>query len=43
MYESSKVWCVLFVLFDRSPEWSKVSESQRKSLGIVNEDDGEFW
>ncbi|XP_071484579.1 calpain-5-like [Diadema antillarum] len=28
---------------DGSPEWQKVSESQRKSLGIVNEDDGEFW
>lgn len=28
---------------DGSPEWSNISESQRKSIGIVNEDDGEFW
>lgn len=28
---------------DGSEEWNKVSESQRKSLGITFEDDGEFW
>ncbi|XP_038050798.1 calpain-5-like [Patiria miniata] len=28
---------------DGSPEWQKVSESQRKSLGITFDDDGEFW
>ncbi|XP_072166356.1 calpain-5-like [Diadema setosum] len=28
---------------DGSLEWQKVSECERKSLGIVNEDDGEFW
>ncbi|XP_022098028.1 calpain-5-like [Acanthaster planci] len=28
---------------DGSPEWNKVSDSQRKSLGITFDDDGEFW
>ena len=27
----------------RSEEWSKVSESQKKDLGITIDDNGEFW
>ncbi|XP_050718948.1 calpain-5-like isoform X4 [Eriocheir sinensis] len=28
---------------DGSPEWSKVSASERQKLGLTFEDDGEFW
>ncbi|XP_069981344.1 calpain-5-like isoform X3 [Penaeus vannamei] len=28
---------------DGSPEWSKVSASEREKLGLTFEDDGEFW
>ncbi|KAK5617791.1 hypothetical protein CRENBAI_026858 [Crenichthys baileyi] len=28
---------------DSSEEWSKVSDTERKQLGITVEDDGEFW
>ncbi|NXG23876.1 CAN5 protein, partial [Grallaria varia] len=28
---------------DNSEEWNKVSESERKSLGLTLENDGEFW
>ncbi|XP_067950121.1 calpain-5-like [Watersipora subatra] len=28
---------------DSSPEWQKISESERKKMGLVFEDDGEFW
>ncbi|KAK4310570.1 hypothetical protein Pmani_017872 [Petrolisthes manimaculis] len=28
---------------DGSPEWSKVSASERQRLGLTFEDDGEFW
>ena len=28
---------------DCSPEWQQVSEAQKKRLGIVCEEDGEFW
>lgn len=27
----------------RSPEWKYISEDQRKELGLVFNDDGEFW
>ena len=27
----------------RSPEWNKVSESQKKDLGLTFDDNGEFW
>ncbi|XP_047739328.1 calpain-5 [Hyalella azteca] len=30
-------------LCSRSPEWAKVSNAERESLGLVFEDDGEFW
>lgn len=32
---------VLFLL--RSPEWKKVSDSEKKELGLTFEDTGEFW
>jgi calpain-5 len=28
---------------DGSPEWNQISEAKRKELGLVFEDDGEFW
>jgi hypothetical protein len=28
---------------DRSAEWNKLKQSDREKLGIVFEDDGEFW
>ncbi|XP_064113939.1 calpain-5-like isoform X2 [Macrobrachium nipponense] len=30
-------------MYSRSPEWSKVSASEREKLGLTFEDDGEFW
>ncbi|XP_050718946.1 calpain-5-like isoform X2 [Eriocheir sinensis] len=30
-------------MYSRSPEWSKVSASERQKLGLTFEDDGEFW
>lgn len=27
----------------RSPEWNKISQQKRQELGLVFEDDGEFW
>jgi len=27
----------------RSAEWNKVSESQKKELGLTFDDNGEFW
>ena len=43
-----QVLCVCFVatfflIIIRSPEWNKLKTSDREKLGIVFEDDGEFW
>ena len=27
----------------RSPEWTKISKSEKDKLGLTFEDDGEFW
>jgi len=27
----------------RSPEWKFISEDQRKDMGLVFDNDGEFW
>ena len=31
-----------FALYS-SEEWTKISDDQKKELGVVKEDDGEFW
>lgn len=31
-----------FILL-RSPEWKKVSDSEKKELGLTFADNGEFW
>ena len=28
---------------DGSPEWEKISKSDRENVGLTFEDDGEFW
>lgn len=30
-------------LHSRSPEWSRISSSERERLGLTFEEDGEFW
>ena len=30
-------------LVNRSEEWEKITESDRKKIGLVMDDDGEFW
>ena len=30
-------------LSSRSPEWKMITEKEREKLGLVTEDDGEFW
>ena len=29
--------------FDRSPEWRLIPEHEKQELGLVFDDDGEFW
>jgi len=33
----------LLRLNSRSPEWAKISKSEKDKLGLTFEDDGEFW
>ena len=40
-YDSRK-W-LLLVTLRRSPEWTVLTEADKKSLGLNFEDDGEFW
>ena len=30
-------------VFNRSAEWEKITKSDRKKIGLVKSDDGEFW
>ena len=33
----------VLISYFRSPEWNKVSDSQKKDLGLTFDDNGEFW
>ena len=39
--DSSSFFQILFRF--RSPEWNSISERDREKLGLVFNDDGEFW
>ena len=34
---------VYFFVYDRSPLWTMISDAEKSSLGLVFDDDGEFW
>jgi len=38
-----KLTLLFIFLFNSSEEWKKLKQSDREKLGIVFENDGEFW
>jgi len=34
---------LFIILSDRSDEWKSLSEADKKEIGLIFEDDGEFW
>lgn len=34
---------LIFIVFLRSPEWRFIPDHEKKDMGLINDDDGEFW